>query len=170
MRKITIAAIALLAVVAWAGENRYLGRILSSGTPVTNVSTLFPFPIPPGSKVTMYCNAAVNVLTDSRTVNAIYDGGTVVCGSPTGLCAQPYGMPIPATTLMPTSVGRALTTSTAATWVFDSGIFSDGGVIDGGFWAPVTYSLGEQSALIAMQPANPLDAGWCDVWQRMGGE
>lgn len=152
MRKLLPLA-ALLATAALAGENKYLGRILSpAGQPRTNASTLFPFSIPPGSKVTFWCSVATNVLTDALTTNAVYDGGsTTLCNGGDAVCNQPFGVPFAATTLYPTSVGSSLTTRISTT------------APDGGSGPSLP------TALIAIQPTTNA-TGFCDVWQRVGNE
>jgi len=143
-------AVALFAAVAFAGERIYLGRILSAaGASTTNASTLFPFSIPPGSKLTFYCSVATNVLTDALRVNALYDGGSAACE--TGTCAQPYGVPFAAATLYPTSVGSDRTTRITT-------VSADGG---SGPYVP--------TALVAIQPTVNA-GGFCDFWQRAGTE
>lgn len=89
MRKIA-PLLALLATVSYAGENRYLGQIVVSGASLTNLTTAAPFIIPAGQKITVYCTAAVNMLVDNQVVTAV------------------TGLPLGATTLFPTSVGRAI--------------------------------------------------------------
>jgi len=88
-------AVILLSVTATAGENRYLGAIVVSGSSLNNTTTAAPFVIPPGSKVTVVCTAAVNMLTDN--VSTATSGAT-------------KGLPISANSIFPTSVGRALAT------------------------------------------------------------
>lgn len=92
-----VGALCILGGVALAGENIYLGRLASSGAGVSvnNFTTAVPFGIPPGAKVTMYCDAAARVLTDKRTVTVSFDGGAYL------------GVPVAVTTLFPTSVGRS---------------------------------------------------------------
>jgi len=89
-----LALLCLLAVSpapAVAGENAYLGAIVVSGSSLTNFTTAAPFAIPPGAYVTVNCTAAVNMLVDA----------TVVTSSGAG-----KGLPIPASTNFPTSVGK----------------------------------------------------------------
>ena len=103
----------LLAVSAKAGENRFLGNIVVSANSLTNATTAAPFVIPPGSKITVVCTAAVNMLVDSTV--------TAASGVATGL-------PIPANTIFPTSVGRGLQvisgTNSALVAVFGTGTCS----------------------------------------------
>lgn len=80
---------------AEAGESKYLGVITVSGASLTNATTAVPFVIPPGSKVTLSCSAAVQVLTDSTVV------------ATTG---ANKGLPVAASTNFPTSVGSRLVT------------------------------------------------------------
>lgn len=82
----------LVASWVWAGENRFLGRLTSTGTSINNASTAAPFAIPPGAKITIYCDAASRVLVDNPS--------TAASGATTGV-------PVAAATLFPTSVGRA---------------------------------------------------------------
>lgn len=84
-----ITLIAVLAATAHAGENRYLGQIVVSAASLTNVTTAAPFTIPPGAKITAFCTAGVNILVDNLVVTAV------------------TGLPLGASTLFPTSVGRA---------------------------------------------------------------
>lgn len=75
------------------GESLYLGQIVSTGAgSQSNLTTAAPFVIPPGSKVTLYSSAAVNVLTDNRTA---------------GASGANKGVPVGASSNFPTSVGRA---------------------------------------------------------------
>lgn len=76
---------------ARAGENRHLGAIVVSGASLTNVTTAVPFNIPTNAKLTLYCTAAVQVLTDTLVVTT----GT----------AGTKGVPVAALALFPTSVG-----------------------------------------------------------------
>lgn len=97
MRPILVLAVLsslLLSSNAVAGENKHLGVVTMTGASVTNVTTVAPFQIPAGAQVTLYCSAAVQVLTDSTLVSV----GT------TGT----KGVPVNATVLFPTSVGRAI--------------------------------------------------------------
>lgn len=80
---------------AFAGENKYLGTITVSGSSLTNISTAVPFAIPPTSKITIVCDAAVRILTDSTSVAT--SGAT-------------KGLPVAANVLFPTSVGARLAT------------------------------------------------------------
>jgi len=88
-----LVALVLLPRVAAAGENTHVGVITAAGSSINNLTTAVPFRIPPGAKVTLYCTAAMQVLVDNTAVST----GT------TGT----KGVPIAATTLFPTSVGRA---------------------------------------------------------------
>jgi hypothetical protein len=87
----------LLALHAHAGENRLLGTLTSTGASVNNTTTAVPFSIPPGSKVTLLCDAPARILTDA--VSTATSGAT-------------KGLLIPAA-IFPTSVGRALAGSSA---------------------------------------------------------
>lgn len=84
------------ALSAFAGENKYLGSIQADGglSGINNSNTQTPFVIPPTAKLTLSCPDVVSYLADNFTVS---DGGTV-----------PKGVPIPANTLFPTSVGAKL--------------------------------------------------------------
>lgn len=85
---------ACLAVTApRAGENRWLGAIVVSGASLTNATTAAPFVIPPMAKITVNCSAAVNMLVDA----------TAATTSGAGM-----GVPVPASTNFPTSVGQRL--------------------------------------------------------------
>jgi hypothetical protein len=83
----------LAAPLARAGENRHLGSIVVAGASLTNVSTAVPFRIPPGAYLTINCSAAVQMLTDATLVSV----GTL----------GTKGVPVPALTNFPTSVGQA---------------------------------------------------------------
>lgn len=110
MRKILALTLCLSAIATHAGENRYLGAIVVSGASLTNLTTAAPFAIPPGVKITVSCSAAVNMLVDNLSTAA--SGAT-------------KGLPVPASTNFPTSVGRALSTlssnPTAVVAVFGTG-------------------------------------------------
>lgn len=92
MRKLALLLTFLVASAAHAGENRHLGAIVVSGASLTNLTTAAPFAIPPGALITISCTASVQILVDNFVVST----GT------TGT----KGVPIPATTLFPTSVGK----------------------------------------------------------------
>lgn len=79
---------------AWAGERKHLGSIVVSGSSLTNATTAVPFVIPLNAKITLYCTAAVQVLTDSTVVTT----GT----------AGTKGVPVPANTLFLTSVSETI--------------------------------------------------------------
>lgn len=91
MRKLLALGLILAVSPAKAGESTYLGAIVVSGSSLTNVTTAVPFPIPPGSFLTINCTAAMNVLTDSAVVTT---------------SGANKGLPVPANTNFPTSVGR----------------------------------------------------------------
>lgn len=97
MKKFALALV--FAVSAHGGESRYLGRLTSTGTAVSNASTGAPFVIPTGSKLTLYCDADARVLTDSTTV---------------GNSGASLGVPVAATVLFPTSVNGTTTTVSGA--------------------------------------------------------
>ncbi|MBL0304409.1 MAG: hypothetical protein IPQ23_22410 [Cytophagaceae bacterium] len=82
-----------LSLPATAGENKYLGAIVVSGSSLTNLTTAAPFAIPAGSKLTINCTAAMNVLMDSTS---------------TATTGATKGLPVPASTNFPTSAGKAL--------------------------------------------------------------
>jgi hypothetical protein len=102
MRALALVAL-LSSLPAMAGE-RLLGAIVSaSGADTTNASTAAPFLVAPKSKITIWCNAAASVITDSNT--AVTTGA----GNP--------GLPVTAFERLPTSVGvmvRVMSTGTAA--------------------------------------------------------
>lgn len=81
---------------AEAGERAHLGVITVAGASLTNATTAVPFAIPTNAKITLYCTAAVQVLTDAFVVTT----GT------TGT----KGVPVAALTLFPTSVSEAKAT------------------------------------------------------------
>jgi len=96
---VALASLAILSLAlplpALAGENNWLGAIISDGGTASNWATTTPFPIPPGAKVTMVCTAAANILTDrTKTSN--------------GTTGDVKGLPITANTIFPTSVGKGL--------------------------------------------------------------
>lgn len=84
-----LALVYLLALEASAGENKYLGVLSSAGTTINNGTTAAPFVIPPNSKITMHCSAAVFVYVDNAT---------------TATSGATKGVPVGASTLFPTSV------------------------------------------------------------------
>lgn len=102
MRALVLAAL-LSPLSSMAGE-KLLGAIVSSaGADTTNASTATPFFVQPRSKITLWCNAAASVITDSNTAV------TVGAGNP--------GLPVVANEKFPTSVGsltRVLSSGTAA--------------------------------------------------------
>lgn len=95
----TLSLLLLLSVVLLAparteaGENLHLGTATMTGASITNVSTAVPFRIPPGAYLTINCSAAVQMLTDATLVSV----GTL----------GTKGVPVPALTNFPTSVGQA---------------------------------------------------------------
>lgn len=99
MRTLRLVALAGLALVlqslpARAGENRYLGAIVVSGSSLTNASTAAPFVIPAGAKLTLYTTASgIQCLTDSTS---------------TATSGATKGFPIPTSSAWPTSVGAGL--------------------------------------------------------------
>lgn len=91
--RFSLALLLCLSLPATAGENKYLGAIVVSGSSLTNITTAAPFAIPPGAQITINCDAAVRVLVDNfSTANS---GAT-------------KGVPVAASTNFPTSVGRYL--------------------------------------------------------------
>lgn len=67
MKHALVVAVALCAFPALAGES-YLGAIVSAaGADTSNDSTSTPFYIPSDAKITVVCNAAAYVITDSRS-------------------------------------------------------------------------------------------------------
>lgn len=91
MRKLLALGLLLVVSRANAGESAYLGAIVVSGSSLTNLTTAAPFAIPPGSFLTVNCTAAVNMLTDATA---------------TATSGATKGLPVPASTNFPTSVGR----------------------------------------------------------------
>lgn len=91
MKKLALLA-ALLAAPCLAGENKHLGAIVVSGASLTNFTTVSPFTIPPGSLITIYCTAGVQMLVDNFTVST----GTL----------GTKGIFVPSSQLFPTSVGK----------------------------------------------------------------
>lgn len=90
-------AVMLLSLAGHAGENRYLGAIVVSGSSsLNNTTTAAPFAIPPGAKLTLY--------TTGTDIRCLTDSESTATSGPT------KGVPIPASTLFPTSVGQRLTT------------------------------------------------------------
>lgn len=88
MRRILALCLAVLAAPALAGE-RYLGAIVSAaGADTTNDSTATPFLVPSDARITIWCNAAATVITDSRTA-----------------VTSTTGMPVGASEKFPTSTG-----------------------------------------------------------------
>lgn len=85
--------VCLLAGAPRAGENRWLGAIVVSGSSLTNATTAAPFVIPPMAKITVNCTAAVNMLVDATAATASGAG---------------MGVPVPANTNFPSSVGQRL--------------------------------------------------------------
>lgn len=66
MRKLLL-LVSLCAAPALAGE-RLLGAIVSAaGADTSNISTATAFWIPPSAKITVWCNAAGYVITDTAT-------------------------------------------------------------------------------------------------------
>lgn len=101
MRTLRLALAAALVFVvstpapAMAGENTFLGDIVVSGASLTNVTTAAPFVIPPGTKLTLYTTASgIRCVTDQQVV-------TAAGAAPT------RGIPIPVSSLFPTSVGES---------------------------------------------------------------
>ena len=83
-------ALALCALPAFAGE-RYLGAIVSgAGADTTNNSTATPFFVPSDAKLTIFCNAAAYIITDSNS--AATTAGT-------------NGLPVTSGEKFPTSTG-----------------------------------------------------------------
>lgn len=104
MRFALLATLALFATPALAGE-RYLGAIVSgAGADTTNGSTASPFFISSSAKITIWCNAAAALITDSRTALTL-------------------------TTGLPVSANEKFPTSTGATVKDTSGTAAQGGAI-----------------------------------------
>jgi hypothetical protein len=95
MRHLAATLLCLLALHAHAGENRYLGAIVVSGSSLNNTTTAAPFVIPGGAKITVVCSASVNLLVDNLS---------------TATTGATKGLPIAANSIFPTSVGKTLTT------------------------------------------------------------
>ena len=87
---------ALCAATAWAGEV-FLGVIIAtSGADTTNATTATPFCIAGDSKLSIWCDAAAYISTDTtQQTGSFLDGGTNAT----------VGVPVQASTLFPTSVG-----------------------------------------------------------------
>ncbi len=107
--KHALIVIALLsASTAFAGET-YLGALVSAaGADITNDSTATPFYVPSDAKITVVCNAAAYVITDTRS--AATTNGT-------------NGLPVSSGEKFPTSTGTQVKVSTA------SGTAAAGGAI-----------------------------------------
>lgn len=89
----------LLAAPALAGE-RYLGAIVSgAGADTTNATTATPFYVPSDAKLTIWCNAAGYIITDTKTA-----------------ATTTTAMPVSANEKFPTSTGSMVkdTSATAA--------------------------------------------------------
>lgn len=86
-----LALLLCLSLPATAGENKYLGAIVVSGSSLTNLTTAAPFAIPPGALLTVNCTAAVNMLVDNTS---------------TATTGATKGLPVPASTNFPTSAGK----------------------------------------------------------------
>jgi len=142
MRKtlaLSLCIAALVSLVSFAGENRFLGTIragLNDGGPssANNTNTdAGAFAIPAGVKITANCSVPVSMLVDNLTTA---DSGVL------------KGLPIPASTNFPTSVGRFITTTGLS-------LLSDGG------WTGTAV----QTSVVSIY-----GAGTCDLWQRSGDE
>lgn len=91
-RLLVLVLLCLFATPTQAGENKYLGAIVVSGSSLTNLSTAAPFAIPGGALLTINCTAAMNMLVDNTS---------------TATSGATKGLPVPASTNFPTSVGKA---------------------------------------------------------------
>lgn len=146
MKRIAFAALVIAGGLVLAGENRFLGTLRSSGTSVSNLTNQVTgtlsdggsglvtdaFGIPAGAKITIDCDAEAKLLVDSLTVAR---SGTK------------KGLRVAATTLLPTSVGAALST------------------VDAG------AGLAPSATAVVSVISTAADAGVnCDFWQRTGNE
>ena len=98
-RALAFAAFAVVLVAAPRAEagEKLLGVIVSAaGADTTNISTATPFAVPLSSKITIWCNAAGFVITD-----------TAAAASAT------TALPVAASTLFPTSTGSTVRSTTA---------------------------------------------------------
>lgn len=94
-RMVLIVALAL-ALPATAGE-KLLGAIVSgAGADTTNASTATPFAVPRNSKITIWCNAAGYVITDTTTA-----------------ASATTAIPVSAQEKFPTSTGSVVRSTTA---------------------------------------------------------
>lgn len=93
MRKLLTLGLVLFATSVHA-ENAFLGEIIVAGASLTNLTTVTPFVIPPGAKISVNCTAGVRMLSDQTVV-------TTAGAAPT------RGQQVPASTNFPTSVGKA---------------------------------------------------------------
>ena len=90
MKHVLAVMLSLCALPAFAGE-RYLGAIVSgAGADTTNNSTATPFFVPSDAKLTIFCNAAAYIITDSNS--AATTAGT-------------NGLPVTSGEKFPTSTG-----------------------------------------------------------------
>lgn len=100
MKNLLLVVAVCLSAPAFAGE-KYLGAIVSgAGADTTNDSTATPFYVPRDAKLTIFCNAAAYIITDTRT--AATTAGT-------------NGLPVTANQLFPTSTGSQVPTISSAT-------------------------------------------------------
>lgn len=92
MKKL-VAVLCLAASTGFAGE-KYLGTIAGTSGPTAknNNNTAAPFVIPPMAQVTIQCDAAAYIATDTTTATST------------------NGVKVNADTAFPTSVGSSLTT------------------------------------------------------------
>lgn len=86
----------LLAIGEAQAEAPVMGAIVSAtGADTTNGSTAAPFVIQPSARITLWCNAAAYICTDTTTA-----------------CSATTGMPVVALEKWPTALGKAnLTTN-----------------------------------------------------------
>lgn len=99
MKHVILAAAVLLVVLlpffSHGGES-YLGALVSdAGVDVDNTTTATPFFVPKGAKLTVWCSSASNICVDQTTRCGV--------GAPDGGAVP--GLPVPASTPFPTSVG-----------------------------------------------------------------
>lgn len=86
-----LALLCVVSLTAHAGE-RLLGAIVSvAGADTTNDTTASPFYVPSDAKITVWCNAASYVITDTRTA-----------------ASATTAMPVVASEKFPTSTGSQI--------------------------------------------------------------
>lgn len=104
MKHALAVTVALCALPALAGE-KYLGAIVSgAGADTTNGTTATPFLVPSAAKITIWCNAAAYIITDTKTAAT-------------------------STTALPVTSGEKFPTSTGTQVRDTSGTAANGGAI-----------------------------------------